>query len=312
MSTRLINLDIDGLRTFVALADTRSFTLTAQLVARTQSTVSAQIKKLEDRLGFVVFERNRRSVAITPRGEALLDYARDMLRLHDEGVQQVLHGAVGGAIRLGVTDYFVPHALPDLLMRFRALYPEARVEVTSGVTGDLLTRKKAGDFDIVIGRRDAEARETGPAKARPIVLRRERLFWVTSRTLKVGRHGLNGRRQDLPLALLPAGCGVRTQALHALDRVQRPWYIAYCGQSILSLQAAVAAGVGIGVLTESAVAHEFTVLGKREGMPPLIDSEIALYPSAAPTKQVAVLTELLTNLFTNVAAHQGTSFAGAI
>ena len=301
MSNRLINLDIDGLRTFVTLADTRSFTLTAQLVARTQSTVSAQIKKLEDRLGFVVFERSRRSFAVTPRGEALLDYAREMLRVHDEGVQHVLHGAVGGAIRLGVTDYFVPHALPELLMRFRALYPEARVEVTTGVTGDLLARKKAGDFDIVIGRRDADTKDAGSAKSRPVVLRREKLFWVANRAARVARNGLNGRRQDLPLALLPPGCGVRAQAIQSLDRANRPWYVAYCGQSILSLQAAVSAGVGIGVLTESAVTYELAVLGKREGMPALADSEIVIYPSAAPTKQVAVLTDLLTNLFANVA-----------
>jgi len=302
MSGRLINLDIDGLRTFVTLADTQSFTLTAKAVARTQSTVSAQIKKLEDRLGFVVFERSRRSFAVTPKGEALLDYAREVLRVHDEGVQQVLHGTVGGAIRLGVTDYFVPHALPDLLMKFRALYPEARVEVTTGVTGDLLARKKAGDFDIVIGRRDAESKDTGSAKTRPIVLRREKLFWVANRAARVARNGFNGRRQDLPLALLPSGCGVRAQAIQSLDRARRPWYIAYCGQSILSLQAAVAAGVGIGLLTESAVTYELAVLGKREGMPALVDSEIAIYPAASPTRQVAVLTELLTNLFANVAA----------
>lgn len=297
MSSRLINLDIDGLRTFVTLADTRSFTLTAQLVARTQSTVSAQIKKLEDRLGFVVFERNRRSFAVTPRGEALLDYAREVLRLHDEGVQRVMQGPVNGTIRLGVTDYFVPHALPDLLMQFRALYPEVRVEVTSGVTGDLLARKKAGDLDIVIGRRDAGAKEASSVKVRPVVLRREKLLWVASRS---AQKRSMASKQDLPLALLPVGCGVRAQATQVLDRARQPWYVAYCGQSILSLQAAVAAGVGIGVLTESAVTSELAVLGKREGLPALVDSEIAIYPAAAPTKQVAVLTDLLTNLFANV------------
>jgi DNA-binding transcriptional LysR family regulator len=179
----LINLDIDSLRTFVTLADNKSFTLTAERVARTQSTVSAQIKKLEDRLGFVVFERNRRSFSVTPRGETLLGYAREVLRLHDDAVHQIIHGTVGGTIRLGITDYFVPHALPELLMRFRALYPDARVEVTSGVTGELLAKKKATELDIVIGRRDAvgvaaESKTRAAASKRsvqPLVLRREKI-----------------------------------------------------------------------------------------------------------------------------------------
>jgi DNA-binding transcriptional LysR family regulator len=298
---RIVNLDIDALRTFVTLAETQSFTLTAELVARTQSTVSAQIKKLEDRLGFLVFERNTRSFAVTQRGEVLLGYAREVLRLHDEGVQRVLHGTVGGTIRLGITDYFVPHALPALLMQFRALYPDARVEVTSGVTGDLLARKKAGEFDIVIGRRDAGAKASGPAKSAPIVLRRERLQWVGSRKAASERALSQTQKQSLPLAVLPVGCGVRAQAVQSLDRAKRGWYVAYCGQSILALQAAIVAGVGVGALTESAITDDMTVLGKRQGLPALVDSEIVIYPAAAPDKQVEVLTELLANLFANAA-----------
>jgi DNA-binding transcriptional LysR family regulator len=310
----LINLDIDSLRTFVTLADNKSFTLTAERVARTQSTVSAQIKKLEDRLGFVVFERNRRSFAVSPRGEALLGYARQVLQLHDEGVRHVLHGAVSGGIRLGVTDYFVPRALPDLLMRFRALYPEARVEVMSGVTGELLAKKKLGELDIVIGRRDVEldlatqARATSSVsrktKLRPTVLRREKLFWVAARDralVKRFSSAINVARDELPLAVLPLGCGVRAQAIKVLDQANHGWYVAYCGQSVMSLQTAIAAGVGVGALTESALTDDLAMLSKRDGFPALIDSEIVLYPAAAPTPEVAALTELLVNLFASAA-----------
>ncbi|MGL5001911.1 MAG: LysR family transcriptional regulator, partial [Casimicrobium sp.] len=173
----MVNLDIDALRTFVTLADNKSFTLTAERVSRTQSTVSAQIKKLEDRLGFLVFERDRRNFAVTPKGEALLAYAREVLRVHDEGVQRVMSDSVGGTIRVGVTDYFVPGALPDLLVRFRELYPDARVEVTGGITGELLAKKKEGDIDIVIGRRDA-TEAAARSKKGSHVLRREKLYWV--------------------------------------------------------------------------------------------------------------------------------------
>jgi DNA-binding transcriptional LysR family regulator len=306
----LINLDIDSLRTFITLADNKSFTLTAERVARTQSTVSAQIKKLEERLGFVVFERNRRSFAVTQRGEALLGYAREVLRLHDEAVQQVMHGAIGGTIRLGITDYFAPRALPDLLMQFRTLYPDARVEVTSGVTGDLLARKKAGELDIVIGRRDfsesgtAEGGTSLKAKSQPTVLRREKLFWVAARDRAMVKRMSSAAmvaRRDVPLAVLPAGCGVRAQTIKVLDQARYGWYIAYCGQSILSLQTAIAAGVGVGALTESALTDDLALLSKRDGFPPLIDSEIVLYPATKPTQEVAALTELLTHLFASAA-----------
>jgi DNA-binding transcriptional LysR family regulator len=310
----LINLDIDSLRTFVTLADNKSFTLTAERVARTQSTVSAQIKKLEDRLGFVVFERNRRSFSVTPRGEALLGYARQVLQLHDEGVQHVLHGAISGSIRLGVTDYFVPRALPNLLMRFRALYPEARVEVMSGVTGELLAKKKLGELDIVIGRRDVEPdlgtssrAQSGvvrKAKLRPTVLRREKLFWVAARDRALVKRFTSAiivARDELPLAVLPLGCGVRAQAIKVLDQARHGWYIAYCGQSVLSLQTAIAAGVGVGALTESALTDDVVMLSKRDGFPALNDSEIVLYPAAAPTSEVSALTELLVSLFASAA-----------
>jgi DNA-binding transcriptional LysR family regulator len=304
----LINLDIDSLRTFVTLADNKSFTLTAERVARTQSTVSAQIKKLEERLGFVVFERNRRSFSVTPRGEALLGYARDVLRLHDEAVHHVTHGAVGGTIRLGITDYFVPHALPDLLMRFRALYPDARVEVTSGVTGELLAKKKAAELDIVIGRRDAldaaSASATSNRSTKVLVLRREKLFWVCARERSAAKRmssAMKIARADVPLAVLPVGCGVRAQAIKVLDQAHQGWYVAYCGQSVLSLQTAIAAGVGVGALTESAMTDEHGVLARRDGFPPLTDSEIVLYPASAPSNTVAALTELLANLFATAA-----------
>ncbi len=303
----MINLDIDSLRTFVTLADNKSFTITAERVARTQSTVSAQIKKLEERLGFVVFERNRRSFSVTPRGEALLGYARDVLRLHDEAVHHVTHGAVGGSIRLGITDYFVPHALPDLLMRFRALYPDARVEVTSGVTGELLAKKKAAELDIVIGRRDAVDAGTSATTSRSakvLVLRREKLFWVCARersAVKRISSAAKIARADVPLAVLPLGCGVRAQAIKVLDQAHQGWYVAYCGQSVLSLQTAIAAGVGVGALTESAMTDEHGVLARRDGFPPLSDSEIVLYPASAPSKEVAALTELLANLFASAA-----------
>ena len=85
-----MNLDINALRAFVAVAEERSFTRAARCVSRTQSAVSVQIKNLEARLGFALLERSRRSVSLTPQGDRLLAYARDILRLNDDGVRALL------------------------------------------------------------------------------------------------------------------------------------------------------------------------------------------------------------------------------
>src|SRR3954467_12143027 len=129
---KIANLDIDLLRSFAAVADSGSFTAAAELVARTQSAVSVQIKRLEDLVGRRVFERTSRSLALTPAGETLLGYARRILALNDESVRSVVEPPVAGAIRLGITEYFVPSDLPRLLARFAAAYPGVHLEVRMG------------------------------------------------------------------------------------------------------------------------------------------------------------------------------------
>lgn len=259
-----MNLDIDALRTFVAIAETKSFTRAAAVVSRTQSTVSMQIKKLEDRLGFVLFERSRRMLTISPRGVELLGYATHILKLNDEGVRAVTAPRVAGRVRLGITEYFVPEHLALLLAEFRRAYADVDIEFSTGLTGGLLARQKAGELDIVIGRRDVGNNQGE-------LIRKERVHWVASADYNV--------KQSMPLqlVLLPVGCGIRALATAALDKQKRSWHAAYCGPSVLGLQAAVSAGVGIGCLTQSAIKSEFKILGSREKLPALPMSEIALF-----------------------------------
>jgi DNA-binding transcriptional LysR family regulator len=259
-----MNLDIDALRTFVAIAETKSFTSAASMVSRTQSTVSMQIKKLEERLGFSLFERSRRSLTISPRGIELLGYAKDILKLNDEGVRAVTAPRVNGRVRLGITEYFVPEHLAQLLADFRRVYPDVDIEFSTGLTGGLLARQKAGELDIVIGRRDLGSKEGE-------LIRKERVHWVASADYKVKQSA------PLQLVLLPVGCGIRALATAALDKQRRLWRTSYCGPSVLGLQAAVSAGVGVGCLTQSAIKSDFKILGAREKLPALPQSEIALF-----------------------------------
>lgn len=275
----------------MAIAETKSFTSAAAVVSRTQSTVSMQIKKLEDRLGFVLFERSRRALTISPRGVELLGYAKDILKLNDEGVRAVTAPRVAGRVRLGITEYFVPEHLALLLVEFRRAYADVDIEFSTGLTGALLARQKAGELDIVIGRRDVGNKQGE-------LIRKERVHWVAATDYKV--------KQTMPLqlVLLPVGCGIRALATTALDKQGRRWRAAYCGPSVLGLQAAVSAGVGIGCLTQSAIKSEFRILGSREKLPALPMSEITLFMLRGKN-QVSARREL-----TDLAHAIKTHFAG--
>src|SRR3954451_12742677 len=99
-------LDIDQLRTFVAISDTGSFTRAADIVHKTQSAVSMQMKRLEERLGKPVFERDGRSSKLTEDGERLLDYARRILRLNSECVASFNEADLTGRVRLGLPGHY--------------------------------------------------------------------------------------------------------------------------------------------------------------------------------------------------------------
>jgi DNA-binding transcriptional LysR family regulator len=275
-----MNLDIDALRTFSILAQNSSFTKTAQAVSRTQSTVSMQIKKLEDRLGFLLFERTRRTFVISDRGKQLLPFAQELLRIHDAGVRQALSDSVSGEIRMGITDYFLPESLAQVLAKFYQSYPQVKVHVTTGITAELLVKKRDGELDVVIGRRDL-----GSKAGEPIM--RERLVWVAA------PHFSLKRDEEVPLVMLPHGCGIRALVVKTLRKSKRAGFITFCGPSVLSLHGAIAAGLGVGCLTQGSVRDDFKRLGVKDGLPALPDSELVLHgPSSAALANRPSLSDL--------------------
>src|SRR5215211_699575 len=99
-----ILLDVDQLRTFIAIAETGSFTKAAEVVFKTQSAVSMQMKRLEERIGKPIFERDGRASRLTDDGERLLDYARRIVKLNMEAVNAFAETELTGRVRLGVPD----------------------------------------------------------------------------------------------------------------------------------------------------------------------------------------------------------------
>ncbi|APV48909.1 hypothetical protein BWI17_03945 [Betaproteobacteria bacterium GR16-43] len=247
------NLEIDLLRSFAAVADTGSFTAGAELVARTQSAVSVQVKRLEEIVGRRVFERTSRSLALTPEGETLLGYARRILALNDESVRRIASPPVAGEIRLGITEYFVPNELPTLLARFAAAHPGVHLEVRMGLSRDLRGELARKELDAVIVRLTPRERANA--------IWSEPQVWVAHEAFEVAPGAV------LPLALLRAPCMLRQHALESMKRLKRPCKVAFSGSSMVSVQAAVSAGIGVSIVPRSSVAAGMRVLPNGRNYP---------------------------------------------
>ncbi|MBB5712559.1 LysR family transcriptional regulator [Sphingomonas xinjiangensis] len=227
-------LDLKLLRTFVAVAETASFTLAAELLNSTQSTVSQHLGRLEAAVGQSLINRSSRPIAPTSSGERLLGYARRLLALQNEA--QVLFADPSGttSIRIGVPDDIVTSAMSRRFADFAALHREIRLDVTTGLSRDLKKRFRAGEFDIAIVKEavaDGDARATFP----------EPLGWFEGNA--------SGAWHDpIPLVTFPPGGLYRDLMIDRIERERRRWYIAFTGNSLASVLSAVEAGLGVSVL----------------------------------------------------------------
>lgn len=274
MPKQLTNLDVDLLRTFVTIANSGNFTRAAEKLLRQQSTISLQIKRLEEALGHRLLDRSPRAVSLTPEGEAVLSYAQRILDLNDEVVSLTHEPLMQGVVRLGTPEDFATHHLPDILARFVQAYPSVALEVTCDLTLNLLDGFRSDNFDLVLVKRE---RASGTSGTR---VWREPLVWVS------GQHDYLTGDGPLPLVVSPEPCVYRKRATHALDKVRKRWRIAYTCASLAGTLAAVRAGLGIAVLPKEMVPHGLHVIDGAP-LPDLKDSEIALLGTKRPSPPVA-------------------------
>lgn len=261
-------LDLDQLRTFVAIADGGSFTRAADLVHKTQSAVSMQMKRLEERLGRPLFARDGRGTRLTAEGERLLDYARRLVRIEAECIAAFGEAELQGRVRLGLPDDYADRYLPEILARFSRSNPRAEVTVVCEPTPMLLQRLETGDLDLAI---ITQLERGDPTE----VVRVEQLLWVTS-----ARHAVH-RDDPVPLALGRADCAWRRSATEALEGAGRPFRVLFVSWNSTAVGAAVLAGLAVSVLPESAVRPGMRLLGAADGFPALPSCKIALVTGRA-------------------------------
>src|SRR5690242_961759 len=256
-------MDIGLLRSFVSVVDAGGFTRAGERVHRTQSTVSQQIKRLEEMLGRPLLERNGKQAVLTQEGERLLSYARRILALEQEARDVVSRPMADGIVRLGIPEDFAAYRLAELLSDFARARPTLRLDVSCGRSALHRNALAVGDLDIALYKRNA-----GDANA--IAAWPERLQWVTSRL-----HPVDLKRDPIPLAVMEQGCLYRNRLIHAIETAGRTWHIAYTSPNLPGIQAAVSAGLGVSMLPDVAILPEHRII-TRTGFPPITNTELAL------------------------------------
>ena len=259
-------LDLDQLRSFIAIADLGSFTAAADQVGRTQSAISMQMRKLEEQVGRTLFTKEGRRSVLTSDGERLLGYARQMVRLSEETLAAFDETELSGRLRFGLPDEYSDSLLRAILMRFSHTNPQVEVVVTCADSAMLIDLLQKDALDIILLTHDATR---GPAE----VVRREPLYWVTSSSHTT--HTLD----PIPLALGWQDCLWRRAAVNTLIDRGRRYRIAYSSWNSNAVGAAVLAGLAVSVLPECALRPGMRVLSEMEGFPRLEPCEIGIIKS---------------------------------
>lgn len=257
------SLDPDLLRTFMAVADAPSFADAGQRLNKTQSTVSVQMRRLEETLQVPLFEKRGRKNELTSAGQELLDYAVRIVRLNDEAVGRFVRPAMSGRIRIGCPDDYAESYLPEIFGRFARSHPTVEVSLECQSSDALMRQVEEGALDIAL------VTLTKPL-ARARVVYREQLQWVAGTCCEAEKHS------PLPLAVWQAGCGWRTLTLQALDGAGIPYRIAYSGTNASALSMVVRQGLAVATMPLCMVQEGFRVLGRADGLPPLPSFDIGL------------------------------------
>ena len=271
------------LRSFVAVVECANFTRAAQRLHLTQSTVSQQIRRLEDNLGCTLLDRDQRHVIATTEGERLLAYARRILTLHEEAREAMFNQQSEGVLRLGVPEDFAADRLMPLLSSFGLEHPGVRLEVTSGLGPDLQRLFRRGEFEVLLVKQMGQNDDCLASWPEP-------LCWVDSRS----QPALG--RDPLPLVTFPAGGLYRNEMLNHLETGGWHWRISYSSASLASVCSAVAAGLGVSLLPRRVITAGHQVLDASSGLPDIQGVYLALYAQGGLSYAGKVLQEQLLNL----------------
>src|ERR1700756_3579488 len=256
-------LDPVLLQTFLAVAQTRSFTQAAERLGLRQSTVSQHIRRLEEEAGRRLFVRDTHSVTATADGEAMVEFARGILAANERAERYFAGSELRGRLRFGASEDFVTSLLPEVLRQFVRTHPLVEFELTVGLSAGLYEKLERGELDLVCGKRR-------PGEDRGQVVWRDRLAWVSGDLPRLDPS------MPVPLILYSPPSITREIVLAALERCGRPWRIVCKSGSLSGLRGAALAGLGITIFSEGLIPAGLAEIPSGHGLPDLGAVEFVL------------------------------------
>ena len=225
--------DPDLLVTFLAVAETGSFSEAARRRGLRQSTVSQQVRRLEAETRRRLFDRDTHNVALTVDGQALTVLAGEILAAYSRAERYFSNAELRGRVRFGASeDFALSSLLPQVLRAFSSRHPQVDLEMTVGLAADLYQGMDEGALDLIFAKRRA-----GDGRGRMVW--REEMVWIAAPDWR------RDPERPLPLVLYPPRSITREAVLAALEKADIPWRIACTCGSLSGLVGAVLGGLGV-------------------------------------------------------------------
>jgi DNA-binding transcriptional LysR family regulator len=257
-----MHIPIDLLKTFVVVAETRNFTLAGKQIYRSQSAVSMQIKRLTEIVGKPLIEMEGKKIHLSPIGELVLEHAQKILNVHAAAMTAISQSELKGRVRLGAPEDYCSLFVPQILAGFARDCPDIRVDVICWPSTQLYDDLLQGNLDLAI----CTALDVDGER-----IFQEPVVWVTNNKTGILE------KESLPLAVYNHDCIYRKWATEALEKINRPFHVAYMSPSISGILATVRSGLAVAPVGLSVVADDIRIIGPDDGLPVLPMADICLH-----------------------------------
>lgn len=248
-------MELRQLNTFLVICKFQSFTQAADELGYAQSSVTTQIKLLEEELGVKLFERISRSITLTHEGKRLMPYAKQMIKLAGE-IKNVITNdeEPSGVLTIGAAESLCVLRLPEIIRVFRELYPKVEVSIKFGNCTDLRHFLRDNFVDVAFS---LGSRIDGDDFVTEIALREQMLLLTAPGHRLIGKQAVAlSDIEKEPLILTELGCSYRAVFENILSKNNiKPNLILETG-SVQAIKQFTMSGLGMTLLPRVAVEEE--------------------------------------------------------
>ncbi len=281
-----MQLDIESLRTLLAVLDHGGMTRAAEHLHLSQSAVSWKIKRLEERVGRTLLIRDGRTIRPTRDARALIDDARTLVEVHDRAAARLANTELTGTVKLGSNEEVDPSRMASMLGRFKRVHPGATIEFVIDHTEHLVRDLELGAIDVAIIQVDDDRLRTSDT-----ILWTDELRWVT---------GCDCVNNSDVVSLITFGehCFYRELSEPVLEAAGIEHVVTYSASSISGVQAALVAGLGVGVLGSRYICGDITEWQPGNDLPrlPVVHQIVRTVPGDTPAVAAALVDAISAEL----------------